>query len=120
LLVEDNSLNQLVATGILEHVGATLVIADNGSIAVDLLRQDATCFDLILMDVQMPVMDGFEATRLIRDELKLTITIIAMSAGVMDSEKAACIAAGMNDFVPKPIDSEQLFNVIQHYFTVKA
>jgi two-component system sensor histidine kinase/response regulator len=112
LLVEDNLLNQLVAKGMLEKAGAKLTIEENGQKAVDVLRVNATQFDLILMDVQMPVMDGFTATRLIRDELNLSIPIIAMTAGVMESEKAECTAVGMNDFISKPIEVDQLFSVI--------
>jgi CheY-like chemotaxis protein len=67
------------------------------------------------MDVQMPVLDGFEATRLIREELRLQIPILAMTAGVMQSEQEQCIAAGMNDFIAKPVDVEQMLATIMRY-----
>ncbi|MBI1891455.1 MAG: response regulator [Burkholderiales bacterium] len=104
LLVEDNANNQIIAKSILENFGASVVIAVNGQEAVNRLKINPDRYDVVLMDVQMPVMDGFTATRAIRQELKLDIPIIAMSAGVMDSERGDCIAAGMNDFVAKPID----------------
>jgi PAS domain S-box-containing protein len=112
LLVEDNPVNQVVAKGILEHAGATVDVADNGQIAVDLLRANGGAYDLVLMDVQMPVMDGFSATRLIRHELRLAVPILAMTAGVLEYEREQCIAAGMNDFIGKPIDVEQLLETI--------
>jgi CheY-like chemotaxis protein/two-component sensor histidine kinase len=113
LLVEDNPINQNVARGILEQAGAVVTVADNGLVAVELLR--AGGYDLVLMDVQMPVMDGFNATRIIRDELGLTLPVIAMTAGVMESEREQCIAAGMDDFIAKPIDVEQMFATMQRH-----
>ncbi|GJJ02981.1 hypothetical protein RugamoR64_35190 [Duganella rhizosphaerae] len=111
LLVEDNPINQQVAKGILELAGATVTLAEHGEKALQLLRGDLRC-DLVLMDVQMPVMDGFTATRAIRDELGLTLPVIAMTAGVMESEREQCIAAGMDDFIGKPVDVEQMFATI--------
>jgi signal transduction histidine kinase/CheY-like chemotaxis protein len=111
LLVEDNPINQKVASGILELAGARVTVAENGQVAVDLLR-DGALYDLVLMDVQMPVMDGYHATRLIRGELGLTLPVIAMTAGVMESEREQCIAAGMDDFIAKPIDVEQMFAIM--------
>jgi CheY-like chemotaxis protein len=113
LLVEDNPINQNVAKGILEQAGATVSVADNGELAIEALR--AGGYDLVLMDVQMPVMDGYSATRLIREELGLTLPVIAMTAGVMESEREQCIAAGMDDFIAKPIDVEQMFATIQRH-----
>ena len=112
LLVEDNALNQVVARGILEHAGASIDAVDNGQLAVDLLRHAADQYDAVLMDVQMPVMDGMEATRVLRGELGLQLPILAMTAGVMESEREHCQRAGMNDFIAKPIDIEQMFAVI--------
>jgi CheY-like chemotaxis protein len=114
LLVEDNPINQNVAKGILEHAGATVAVADNGQVAIDLLRAGGG-YDLVLMDVQMPVMDGFNATRMIREELGLTLPVIAMTAGVMASEREQCIAAGMDDFIAKPIDVDQMFSTMQRH-----
>ncbi len=113
LLVEDNAINQNVAKGILEQAGAVVAVAENGAVAVELLRGER--FALVLMDVQMPVMDGFTATRLIREELRLRLPVIAMTAGVMESEREECIAAGMDDFIAKPIDVEQMFETIQRH-----
>lgn len=115
LLVEDNAMNQRVAKGILEHAGATVDVADNGQIAFDMLRDGDTEYDLILMDVQMPVMDGFHSTRLIREELHLSLPILAMTAGVMESEREQCIASGMDDFIGKPLDIEQMFATINRH-----
>jgi CheY-like chemotaxis protein len=67
------------------------------------------------MDVQMPVMDGFGATRIIREDLGLTLPVIAMTAGVMESEREQCIAAGMDDFIAKPIDVEQMFAAMRRH-----
>jgi PAS domain S-box-containing protein len=121
LLVEDHPLNQIVARGMLEHAGAAVDVAENGQLAVERLRAHAADYDIVLMDVQMPVMDGFEATRHIREELRLTLPILAMSAGVMQSEQEHCIAAGMNDFIPKPVDIEQMLDIIsRHWDALRA
>jgi signal transduction histidine kinase/DNA-binding response OmpR family regulator len=116
LLVEDNAINQNVARGILEQAGATVSVADNGEVAIELLR--AGGYDLVLMDVQMPVMDGFSATRLIREDLGLKLPVIAMTAGVMESEREQCIAAGMDDFIAKPIDVELMFGTIRRHLVI--
>jgi len=113
LLVEDNPLNQLVAQSMLSYAGATLETVDNGRAALDLLRTDSQRFDLVLMDVQMPEMDGFEATMRIRSELKLSLPVLAMTAGVMQSERQQCIASGMNDFIAKPVDIDQMLRTIR-------
>jgi PAS domain S-box-containing protein len=118
LLVEDNRLNQIVARGILEQAGATVEVAENGQQAIDLLRRDPKRYDLVLMDVQMPVMDGFTATRLIRQQLGLGLPVLAMTAGVLESERAQCTESGMDDFVGKPIDVEQMFGAIGRHLPV--
>jgi CheY-like chemotaxis protein len=115
LLVEDHPLNQIVARGMLEHAGASVDVAENGQLAVERLRERSADYDIVLMDVQMPVMDGFEATRHIRHELGLRLPILAMSAGVMQSEQERCIEAGMNDFIPKPVDVEQMLEIISRH-----
>ncbi|MYM35843.1 response regulator [Duganella sp. FT94W] len=117
LLVEDNPINQNVAKGILEQARASVTVADNGQVAVNLLRADAG-YDVVLMDVQMPVMDGFSATRIIRGELGLALPVIAMTAGVMASEREQCTEAGMDDFIAKPIDVEQMFTTLARHVTV--
>ncbi len=115
LLVEDHPLNQIVARGMLEFAGAVVEVAENGKVAVDLLRDRPEHFDMVLMDVQMPVMDGFAATRAIRDELGLQLPILAMTAGVLQSEQEQCLAAGMNDFIAKPVDVEQMLATITRH-----
>ena len=115
LLVEDNAMNQLVAVGILERAGATIDVAANGAEAVRMLRERPDAYRLVLMDVQMPVMDGYTATRVIRRELGLTLPILAMTAGVMESERADCLAAGMDDFIPKPLDIDEMMQTLARY-----
>ncbi|MBA5604351.1 CHASE domain-containing protein [Duganella sp. FT3S] len=112
LLVEDNPLNQIVARSMLEHAGAHVDTVENGLMALDALRADSARYDLVLMDVQMPEMDGFEATRRIRGELGLNLPVLAMTAGVLLSEREQCIACGMNDFIAKPVDVEQMLRAI--------
>lgn len=115
LLVEDNPLNQFVAKGMLEHASATVEVADNGQQAVDRLRADPRGYQLVLMDVHMPVMDGFAATRAIREELRLDVPILAISAGVLTYEREQCVSAGMNAFIAKPIDGERMLaTILQH------
>ena len=115
LLVEDNPLNQLVAQSMLSHAGAVVDTVDNGRAALERLRTESHRYDLVLMDVQMPEMDGFEATSKIRSELQLDLPVLAMTAGVMASEREQCIASGMNDFIAKPIDVEQMLRVIARH-----
>jgi signal transduction histidine kinase/CheY-like chemotaxis protein/integral membrane sensor domain MASE1 len=120
LLVEDNPINQLVARSMLTHAGAWIDAVDNGRAAVDKLRADPAAYDLVLMDVQMPEMDGFTATGLIRTELGLTLPVLAMTAGVMASEREQCVASGMNDFIAKPIDVEEMLRVIARHLPLPA
>jgi CheY-like chemotaxis protein len=112
LLVEDNEVNQQVATELLESAGAIVTIADHGSEAVRILTEgkDPSSFDVVLMDLQMPEMDGFTATRLIRAEPRLQgLPIIAMTAHALVEERQRCLEAGMNDHVAKPIHPDALF-----------
>ena len=111
MLVEDNPLNQIVARGVLEQAGAQVEVHASGASAIARLRTVAT-FDAILMDIQMPEMDGFTAAQIIREELTLKLPIIALTAGVMPDERARCLDAGMNEFVPKPLDVPQLLAVL--------
>ena len=109
LLVEDNPVNQIVGLRTLEKLGHTAVLANNGSEALSLLSKQE--FDLVLMDVQMPVMDGLTATRHIRATEKITgrhIPIIAMTARAMRGDRQICIAAGMDGYIAKPINREEL------------
>ncbi|MEJ7747568.1 MAG: response regulator, partial [Luteimonas sp.] len=109
----DNELNRVVATGILQQAGAAVTVAEDGASAVALLR--GRTFDGVLMDVQMPVMDGFTATRLIRTELHLTLPVIAMTAGVMMEERQRCIDAGMDDFIGKPVEVDQMLATVARH-----
>lgn len=108
LLVEDNDLNQQVAMELLTAGGFTVDLAENGEIAVAMVQQKH--YDVVLMDVQMPVMDGLEATRAIRAISGFTgLPVLAMTANAMVSDREQCLAAGMNDHVTKPIDPDELF-----------
>jgi len=111
LLVEDNQVNQLVASSLLKKLGHRVGHAENGRRALEALRTQH--YDLILMDCQMPVMDGYEATRAIRNHPEWrSLPIIAVTGNVMEGDKQACLAAGMNDYVTKPYNREQLRAVI--------
>jgi len=114
LLVEDNDFNQQVATELLEMLGAKVSLAAHGQAAVDLIRAES--FDAVLMDLQMPVMDGHQATRIIRaDPRHAELPILAMTAHALVEERERCLAAGMNDYVSKPIDPEILAAVITRW-----
>ncbi|MBV8665636.1 MAG: response regulator, partial [Burkholderiaceae bacterium] len=115
LVVEDTDFNQQVARELLTDVADMKVtIADNGQIALDLLKTQA--FDIVLMDIQMPVMDGYEATRWIRyDPKHARLPIIAMTAHALSTDRDACLAAGMNDYISKPFDPTRLFDVIARW-----
>jgi PAS domain S-box-containing protein len=116
LLVEDNETNQQVACELLAGEGARITVAGNGRIAVDLLAADSDAFELVLMDVQMPVMDGYAATRCIRGELGLVaLPVIAMTANALASDREASLQAGMTDHVGKPFDLAQLVRAIQRH-----
>ncbi len=111
LLVEDNKVNQKLAAVMLGKAGYQVSVAANGREAVDLFEQNPSDYDLILMDVQMPVMDGFEATRELRRK-GVVLPIIAMTANVMKGDRERCLDAGMNDYLPKPLKRETVFEVI--------
>ncbi|WP_320822224.1 response regulator [Reinekea sp.] len=114
LLVEDNANNQQIASELLEYEGARVQIANQGAAAVAAIAAVGGYFDAVLMDVQMPVMDGFEATRRIRMDLGQTdLPIIAMTANVLASDRAACLAAGMNSHIAKPFDLDDLVAVLR-------
>jgi len=113
LVVEDNAINQQVAQELLEDEGATITIAGNGREGVDALAGAPDGYDIVLMDLQMPVMDGIAATSEIRETLGMrTLPIVAMTANAMASDRELCIQAGMNDHVGKPFDIDQLAALI--------
>jgi CheY-like chemotaxis protein len=116
LVVEDNKINQMVAKGLLTKEGADITMADNGELGVAAVAAAQPPFDVVLMDVQMPVMDGYAATRAIRQELGLTrLPIIAMTANAMASDRAACLYAGMDDHVGKPFDLDNLVGILLRF-----
>ena len=116
LLVEDNELNREIAHEILSQAGFEVEAAEDGSIAVEIVKESKPgYYDLILMEVQMPIMNGYEATRAIRsleDKELASIVIIAMTANAFEEDKKAALDAGMNDHIAKPIDIEVLFEVL--------
>ncbi|MDM8515433.1 cache domain-containing protein [Desulfobacterales bacterium HSG16] len=131
LLVEDNHMNQRVATGILDRYGCRVDIAENGKEAVDHVRKKR--YDMIFMDAHMPVMDGFEATRQIRkfemtelatgdkesdtlvSDIRHRTPIIAMTALAMDGDREKCLEAGMDEYVPKPVRSKAIFDILLQF-----
>ncbi|WP_372627510.1 response regulator [Arsukibacterium sp.] len=116
LLVEDNLTNQLVAIELLQSEGATVIAADSGERALEILADAAYVFDAILMDIQMPKIDGYETTRRIRSNHTLKqVPIIAMTANALPADKAACLEAGMNDHIAKPFSLQEVIDKVCHY-----
>jgi len=114
LLVEDNEVNQLIAVALLEEINIEVTVANNGLEAIELLKQQS--FDLILMDLQMPEMDGYEATAHIRKHsAHANIPIIAMTANAMKEDVARCLLTGMNAHIAKPIEVENLHRILIEY-----
>lgn len=119
LVAEDNAFNQIVTTAMLENVGAVVRVASDGLEALALLRSEP--FDCVLMDVQMPLMDGLEATRRIRADPSLAPTrVIAMTANAWDEDRDQCLAAGMDDFVTKPVDPQVLYRTVMRWCRLPA
>lgn len=114
LLVEDNEINQEVALGQLEDAELFVDLAENGAEAVRMVRENE--YDAVLMDMQMPVMDGIEATKAIRSDAQFeTLPIIAMTAAAMALDRQRCLKAGMNDHIAKPIDPDQLLGTLMRW-----
>jgi len=113
LLVEDNELNRLLAYTILTQYGAIVTSADNGIAAIDWVKKEK--FDIILMDVQMPIMDGVRATQIIRESHDQNIPIIALTANALKGKKEEYINAGMNDYIAKPYNEEKMIAVIANW-----
>jgi CheY-like chemotaxis protein len=113
LVAEDNQLNQFIAKELLVDEGAIVEIATDGYDAVEAVRNAKPPFDAVLMDIQMPGLDGYEATRAIRETLGLRdLPIIAMTASAMAADQEACLAAGMNDHIGKPIPVDYLISIL--------
>jgi two-component system sensor histidine kinase/response regulator len=120
LLAEDNEANQMVASEILGRLGIELDIANNGREAVDMARSGRGRYAAVLMDVQMPEMDGLEATRTLRGDAAFDgLPILAMTANAMKADVDACFAAGMNDFITKPIERKALIQTLRRWLPVR-
>jgi len=122
LLVEDNEINQQIAIELLENAGANVTVANNGREAFEMVAKSAegTPFDVVLMDLQMPEMDGYQATTKIRaDSRFVNLPIVAMTAHATIEERQRCLAAGMNDHISKPIDPVGLLETVGRYYRVK-
>jgi CheY-like chemotaxis protein len=122
LLTEDNEINQQIAVELLEGAGANVMVASNGREAVEMLSgAGQPPFDVVLMDLQMPEMDGYQATAKLRADSRLAaLPIIAMTAHATLEERQRCLAAGMNDHVAKPIDPEALFEAVGRFYKPAA
>ncbi len=119
LVAEDNEVNQKVIRQVLKKAGGLVDMANNGLEAVSLLQKDKD-YDLIIMDLQMPEMDGYAATKYIRNVMKLSIPIIAMTASALKGEKAKCLAMGMDDYLSKPFDINFIYKRISHFLDSKS
>src|ERR1700746_3199911 len=119
LLVEDNELNREVATGLLEGAPVTVSAVDNGEVAIRMLNESK--YDMVLMDMQMPVMDGLAATHAIRQDSQFKdLPIIAMTANAMAGDREKCLKAGMNDHLAKPIDPDKLFDALLRWIPART
>jgi len=122
ILAEDIAINQEIFIALLEDTNISIDIADNGAIAVEKFKEDPDKYDIIIMDIQMPVMDGYQATQIIRDldipKAKF-IPIIAMTANAFKEDIDRCLEAGMNDHLAKPIDEKSVIEKIVHFLEVK-
>ncbi|MCK5131775.1 MAG: response regulator [Candidatus Sabulitectum sp.] len=120
LIAEDNSINQLVAKRIIEKLGYQSDVAFNGAEAIEMLSKQA--YDIVFMDCQMPVMDGYEATRLIRSKdgnnLNPGVVVIAMTANALAGDREKCLQAGMNDYLPKPVTPASVSNVLSSWLSI--
>ena len=113
LIVEDNPINQKIALSVFKQVGLTAEVAENGKVALDLLKKNT--FDIVFMDVQMPVIDGIKATNIMRANGDETI-VVAMTANAMKGDREMCIDAGMNEYISKPFKKEDVYRILEKYF----
>lgn len=114
LVVEDNLINQKIAQKMLHKLGISIAIANNGKEAVDMISSGEQKFDLIFMDVQMPIMNGLDATKELRRR-DVNIPIIAMTANAMKGDRDVCIEAGMNDYIGKPVKMDILASLLDKW-----
>ena len=119
LLVEDNFINQQVATEMLKNLGFSVALANNGQEAIEMLVQKPTFYSLILMDCQMPILDGYTATKMIRTAKTVgydkDIPIIALTAFAFESDRERAIEAGCNDYLTKPVSQEAIEKILDKY-----
>jgi len=121
LLAEDNPVNQRLASRLLEKRGHSVVVAGNGREALEVLEKEY--FDLVFMDVQMPVMDGFEATAAIRKkegDSGIHLPVVALTAHAMKGDREKCLAGGMDGYLTKPIQPQELDELLQSYIARRA
>lgn len=118
LIAEDNQMNQQLIRHLMKHWQIDYVLVNNGKEAIAALQQNT--FSLVLMDIQMPEMDGYDATLVIRNELKLNVPIVAMTAHAMAGEKERCLSFGMNEYISKPIKEAELYHIIEQYTAPEA
>lgn len=118
LIVEDNLINQAFLVTLLRKYSIPSVVANNGLEAVNILRAETV--DLVLMDIQMPVMDGLTATKYIREQLQLTVPVVAVTSNPEYDARPRCQAVGMNDFLSKPVQKRQLEAVLERFLPQKA
>ncbi|TXD48967.1 MULTISPECIES: response regulator [unclassified Polaribacter] len=116
LVVDDNMMNRMVANVILNQYQVVVVEAGDGEEAVHYLKNNIC--DLVLMDLQMPVLNGYQASEIIREKLKLELPIIALTASDTEEERQKCLAVGMNDYLSKPFNEEQLIQIICSCMTI--
>jgi len=119
LLVEDNPVNQKLATIMLKKAGYNVTLAENGKVAITTFTSQPDKFDIILMDIQMPELDGISATQKIRNKGFKAIPIVAMTANALQGDRERCINAGMNDYMTKPIKREKIFAMINKWIINK-
>jgi CheY-like chemotaxis protein len=113
LVAEDNPINQRVVSGLLTRLGCEVHLAENGARALEAL--EGKTFDVVFMDCQMPVLDGFEATRRLRERFGVRLPVVALTASTMEGDRERCLAAGMNDFLAKPVRPDDLTRMLERY-----
>ena len=120
LLAEDNPVNQKLAQLMLKKAGYQVTVASNGKLALEAFTKTPEEFDTILMDIQMPEMDGYAATRELRRLGYSNIPIIAMTANAMKGDRELCLEAGMNDYITKPVKREVVFQILDKWLNLES